>query len=78
MRKPASGFPTRSHTNQAVRPHKMARGLKFRIQEVEGLCYQCSENKGADQLRGYREDDLRICFGNAKSRFSYDAAHFIS
>ena len=25
------GFPTRSHTNQAARPHKMARGLKFRI-----------------------------------------------
>ena len=22
-----------------------------------------SENKGADQLRGYREADLRLCFG---------------
>ena len=22
----------------------------------------CSENKGADQLRGYREADLRLCF----------------
>ena len=22
----------------------------------------CSENKGADQLRGYREPDLRLCF----------------
>ena len=22
----------------------------------------CSENKGADQRRGYREADLRICF----------------
>ena len=40
----------------------MARGLKFRIQEVEGLYYLCSENKGADQLRGYREADLRLCF----------------
>ena len=40
----------------------MASGLKFRIQEVEGLCYQCSENKGADQLRGNREADLRLCF----------------
>ena len=29
----------------------MARGLKFRFQEVEGLDYPCSENKGADQLR---------------------------
>ena len=26
------------------------------------MYYQCSENKGADQLRGYREADLRLCF----------------
>ena len=32
-------FLTRSDTNQAVQPHKMARGLKFRIQEAEGLYY---------------------------------------
>ena len=24
--------------------------------------YPCSENKGDDQLRGYREADLRLCF----------------
>ena len=24
--------------------------------------YLCSENKGVDQLRGYREADLRLCF----------------
>ena len=29
---------------------------------MEGLYYLCSENKGADQLRGYREADLRLCF----------------
>ena len=40
----------------------MARGLKFRIQKVEGLYYPCSESKGADQLRGHREADLRLCF----------------
>ena len=22
----------------------------------------CSKNKGADQLRGYRKSDLRLCF----------------
>ena len=27
----------------------------------EGAYYLCSENKGADQLRGYREADLRLC-----------------
>ena len=27
-----------------------------------GLYYPISENKDADQLRGYREADLRLCF----------------
>ena len=40
----------------------MARGLIFCIKEVEALYYLCSENRGADQLRGYREADLRLCF----------------
>ena len=26
------------------------------------MFFPCSENKGADQLRGYREADLRLCF----------------
>ena len=26
------------------------------------MYYPCSENKGADQLRGYREADLRLYF----------------
>ena len=26
------------------------------------MYYPCSENKDADQLRGYREADLRLCF----------------
>ena len=62
MRKPTFLFLTWSDTNQAVQLLKMARGLKFRILEVEGLYYLCSENKGADQLRGNREADLRLCF----------------
>ena len=55
-------FLTRYDTNQAVQPHKTARSLKFQIYDVEGLYYPCSENKGVDQLRGYREADLRLCF----------------
>ena len=62
----SSGFPTRSDTNRAVQPQKMARGLKFRIKKVEGLYYLCGEIKGADQLRGYREADLRLCFRMCK------------
>ena len=26
------------------------------------MYYLCSENKGSDQLRGYGETDLRLCF----------------
>ena len=62
MRKQTFWFPTWSDTNQAVQLQKMASGLKFQIKKVEGLYYLCSENIGADQLRGYREADLRLCF----------------
>ena len=60
--KPTMWFPNRSDTNRAVQAQKTARSMKFRIKEVEGLYYPCSENKGADQLRGDREADLRLCF----------------
>ena len=62
MRKPTFWFPTWSDTNQAVQLQKIARGLKFRIQREEILHNLCSENKVADQLRGTREADLRLCF----------------
>ena len=44
---------------------------------MEGLCYPYSKNKGADQLRGYHEPDLRLFFAYAKSRFSHNAAHMV-
>ena len=44
------------------RHKRWARGLKFQIEKVEGLYYPCSENKGPDHLRDYREADLRLCF----------------
>ena len=74
----SSGFPTRSDTNRAVQSLNMARGLKFRFQKVEGLYYPCSENKGADQLRGYREADLRLCFRIYKKLVSHDKAQVAS
>ena len=43
--------------------------LKFWIKKEEGLYYLCGENKGADQLRGYREADLRLCFRIGKNPF---------
>ena len=67
MRNRFSLFFTLSDTNRAVQQQKMVRGLKFQILEVDGLYYQCSENKGADQLRGYRKADLRLCFRICKN-----------
>ena len=61
-RKPTFKFPTWSDTNQAVQLQKMARGLKFWIKKVKGLDCVCSEKQGADQLRGYSEANLRLCF----------------
>ena len=58
----SSGFPTRSDTNQAVQPQEMAKGLRFWIWKAEGLYFPSGENKGADELRGHREADLRLCF----------------
>ena len=37
----SSGFPTGN--NRVVEPEKMARDLKSRIKEVEGLYYLCSD-----------------------------------
>ena len=63
------GILTRSHINWAAQIWKIARGLKFWIEEVEGYCYLCSENKDADQMRNYCAVDLHLCFCiYAKSR----------
>ena len=67
MKNRSSGFPTRSDTNWAVQPQKMARGLKFRITVVEGLYFPYSENKGSDQQGSYGAADLRLCFDICKN-----------
>ena len=82
-------FPNKSDTNRSVEAQKRARSLKFRISVEEELYYPKSENKGADQLRGYREADLRLCFrlcrllffsggGSFFKIFKYYKAYFAS
>ena len=82
MRNLSLGFPTRSDTNPREQQQKMVRNLKFQTKEVEALYYLCSENKGADQMCGYRADDLQLCFCICKKKvFSlcglnkHDTAH---
>ena len=60
-------FLNRSDTNRIVQAQKMARGLKFCIQQVEELYYPYSKNKVADQLHGDHEADLRLCFRICKN-----------
>ena len=74
MKQRSSGFPTRSHTNRVVIPHKMTRGLKFRIQKVGESYYLCSENKDTDQLRSY---SCVFVFAYAKSWFSHNEAQLL-
>ena len=52
--------PHRGKTNNVV--SEQARNLKFWSYVEEELYYPSSENKGADQLSGYREADLRLYF----------------
>ena len=66
-------FPTRSDINRAVQAQKQARSLKFQTKEEEELYYPGSENKGADQLRGYRG----FVFAYADCWFSHEAAHLL-
>ena len=49
-----------SHTNRPVQVQKIARSLKFRIQEEEGLDYLYSKIKDADQLCSNCTADLRL------------------
>ena len=55
-------FLNRFDINLPVQSQKRARSLKFRIYEEEEVGYPSCENKGADQLRGYHEADLRLCY----------------
>ena len=70
IRKAVFGVSTRSNTNWAVEPQKIARGLQFWILEVKRLYYLFSENEGVDQLCG-----LRLWFCICKNRFAHGAVH---
>ena len=74
-----SGVLTWSHTDRAVQPHKMARGLKFRIQEVEGSHYiRVVKTK---VLISFAVTAKLICvfvFAYAKKKwFSHNVAHLM-
>ena len=62
MRKSVFGVSDQVPHKQGCTATEDSETLEISYLGVEGLYYLCSENKGADQLRGYREADLRLCF----------------
>ena len=64
MRKPVFGIS--DHVFYKPGCTAMEDGYRLEILDLGSTCigiyYPCSENKGADQLRGNREADLRLCF----------------
>ena len=68
-----AGFPMRSDTNQALKPHKM-------IYEEQWVHYLCSaQSKGADQLHCYRASDLRLLYRICKRQvFSWHDSNTLS
>ena len=69
-------FPTRSDTNQAVQPQKMARDSKFWFKEVEGL-YYAAESKALISCAVIAQLICGFVFAYANSRFSLDAANLV-
>ena len=63
-RKPVFQVSNQSDTNWVEQLQKITSGLKFWIQEEEGLCCISSKNKGADQLRGQGTVEMSLFFSH--------------
>ena len=67
-----------SDTNGSLLPQKLARCLKFCTEEVEGLYYLCSENKGTDQLQLLPCSWSLPLFSHRRNAgVSHDVAYFV-
>ena len=62
MRKPVFGGSDQVRHKPGCTATEDSQRLEISVYIEEGLYYPYSEDKGADQLRGYREADLRLCF----------------
>ena len=69
MRKPVFGASDQDQPGCTTTEDDLR--LEISDLEVEGLYYPCRENKGADQLRGYREADLSLSFRICKKPFFF-------
>ena len=66
MRKPVFGVSDLVRHKPGCTASEDGQRLEISDLESEGIVL-CSENKGADQLRGYHEADLRLCFRICKT-----------
>ena len=67
VRKPVFGVSDQVRHKPGCTATEDGQRLEIWIWVVEGLYYLYSENKGADQLRGYREADLCLSFRICKN-----------
>ena len=69
------GFPTRSDTNQAVQPQKMARGLKFGLKKKRDCAIYEAKTMALISCAVTAQLICAFVFTYAKSRFSRNVAH---
>ena len=78
MRKPVFGVPTRSHTNQAVQPYKITRGLKFRIYVKSRDCtIYVAKTKSLISCAVTAQLICVFVFAYAKGRFYHNEAQLV-
>ena len=64
MRKPVFGVSDQVRHKVKLDCTATEEGYRLEISYIgsRGIVLAISENKGADQLRGYRKADMRLCF----------------
>ena len=74
MRKPTIWISDQVDTNWPEQSQKIARSLKFRMMEEEGLYYPCCKNKGVISFAVTEKLVCAAVYAYADGWFSYAAA----
>ena len=78
MKKPVFGVSDQVEHKSSCTASENSQRLKISDLGSKVIYYLCSENKDSDQLRGYREADLHLCFRICKKPvFSWRSSNFV-
>ena len=78
VRKPAFGVSDLVRHKLNCSATENGKMLEILYLVSRGIYQLCNEEKGADQLRGYREADLRLCFRICKKPVFHNEAQRLS